>query len=112
MCTRSPTRAACRSSFEFADLVRQAGEGYIDYVWQWKDDPQRLEPKESYVKGFEPWGWVIGTGIYTDDVNAEIARIEQGLINTSLVISGGRGAAACSSSCSRACASSASGRRS
>ena len=73
---------------EFADLVRREGEGYIDYVWQWKDDPQRLEPKESYVKGFEPWGWVIGTGIYTDDVNDEIARIEQSLINTSLAISG------------------------
>ncbi len=73
---------------EFADLVRRAGEGYIDYVWQWKDDPLRLEPKESYVKGFEPWGWVIGTGIYIDDVNAEIVRIEQSLINTSLAISG------------------------
>ena len=73
---------------EFADLVRREGEGYIDYVWQWKDDPQRLEPKESYVKGFAPWGWMIGTGIYTDDVNQEIARIEQSLINTSLAISG------------------------
>jgi len=27
-------------------------------------------PKISYVKGFEPWGWVIGSGIYVDDVNA------------------------------------------
>ena len=72
---------------EFAQLVRREGEGYIDYVWQWKDDPQRLEPKESYVKGFEPWGWIIGTGIYTDDVNEEITRIEQRLINTSLAIS-------------------------
>lgn len=73
---------------KFAELVRREREGYIDYVWQWKDDPQRLEPKESYVKGFEPWGWVIGTGIYTDDVHNEIARIEQSLINASLVISG------------------------
>ncbi len=72
----------------FANLVRREGEGYIDYVWQWKDDPQRLAPKESYVKGFAPWGWVIGTGIYTDDVHTEIARIEQNLINTSLAISG------------------------
>lgn len=72
----------------FADLVRRSGEGYIDYVWQWNDDPQRLEPKESYVKGFAPWGWVIGTGIYMDDVNAEIGRIERSLINTSLLISG------------------------
>jgi PAS domain S-box-containing protein len=74
---------------EFADLVRRAGQGYIDYVWQWNDDPSRLELKESYVKGFAPWGWVIGTGIYIDDVNAEIARLERSLINTSLAISGG-----------------------
>jgi PAS domain S-box-containing protein len=73
---------------EFAALVQREGEGYIDYVWQWKDDPQRLEPKESYVKGFAPWGWIIGTGIYIDDVNQEIARIEQSLTNTSLAISG------------------------
>jgi len=73
---------------EFADQVRREGEGYIDYVWQWKDDPQRLEPKESFVKGFEPWGWIIGTGIYTDDVRSEIASIEKNLINTSLAISG------------------------
>jgi len=72
---------------EFAELVRRAGEGYIDYVWQWNDDPLRLEPKESYVKGFAPWGWVIGTGLYIEDVNAEIARLEQNLIRSSLVIS-------------------------
>lgn len=73
---------------EFAELVHREGEGYIDYVWQWNDDPDRLEPKQSYVRGFEPWGWVIGTGIYVDDVNLEIARIEGGIINASLVISG------------------------
>jgi PAS domain S-box-containing protein len=73
---------------EFAELVRLKGEGYIDYVWQWNDDPLRLEPKQSYIKGFAPWGWVIGTGIYTGDVNDEIARIERSLINTALVISG------------------------
>ncbi len=73
---------------EFADLVRQEGQGYIDYVWQWNDDPLRLEAKQSFVKGFEPWGWVIGTGIYTEDVKAEIARLERSLIRTALAISG------------------------
>lgn len=73
---------------EFAQLVAASGEGYVDYVWQWKDDPQRLRSKESFVKGFAPWGWVIGTGIYTDDVKAEIASIERHLIHTSVLISG------------------------
>lgn len=73
---------------EFADLVRREGEGYLEYVWQWKDDPERLEAKESYIKGFAPWGWIIGTGLYIEDVNEEIARIERSLVYTSLIISG------------------------
>lgn len=73
---------------EFASLVQREGDGYIDYVWQWKDDPRRLEPKESYVKGFEPWGWIVGTGIYIDDVDREIAAIEKNLTTTSLLIFG------------------------
>ena len=73
---------------EFADLVEAQEEGYVDYVWQWFDDPERLEPKESYVKGFEPWDWVIGTGLYVDDVRAEIERIERDLILAALGISG------------------------
>jgi PAS domain S-box-containing protein len=72
---------------EFARLVERQGEGYLDYVWQWQDDPDRLEPKESYVKGFAPWGWIIGTGLYLDDVNAEIAAIETRLVNAALLIS-------------------------
>jgi len=73
---------------EFSDLVQADGQGYVDYVWQWFDDPERLEPKESYVKGFEPWGWVIGTGVYTDDVRAEIDRIARNLVLTAMGISG------------------------
>ena len=72
---------------EFSDLVQRQGQGYVDYVWQWQDDPERLEPKELYVKGFTPWEWVIGTGLYTDDVRQEIGRIEQGLIGAALAIS-------------------------
>lgn len=72
---------------EFSTLVQQKGEGYIEYVWQWKDDPERLEPKESFVKLFAPWGWIIGTGIYIDDVHAEIDKIERNITTTSIVIS-------------------------
>lgn len=81
---RDPTGA--RIFVEFAELVRRHHEGYVDYVWQWPDDPRRLEPKESYVKGFEPWGWVVGTGLYMEDVRHEIARLERGLIQASALI--------------------------
>jgi PAS domain S-box-containing protein len=73
---------------EFAELVEDQEQGYVDYVWQWFDDSERLEPKESYVKGFEPWGWVIGTGLYVDDVRAEIEGLERDLVLASVGISG------------------------
>lgn len=68
---------------EFVKVVKQQGAGYVDYMWQWKDDPQKISPKFSYVKGFEPWGWIIGTGMYIDDVHAEIAAIRNKLTTIS-----------------------------
>lgn len=60
---------------ECVKTVDTAGAGFVDYRWQWQDDPSRIVPKISYVKGFRPWGWIIGTGIYVEDVRAEIAAI-------------------------------------
>ena len=64
---------------EFVRVVRAKSAGYVDYEWQWKDDPGRIVPKISFVKGFEPWGWIVGTGIYVEDVRAEIAAITRKL---------------------------------
>jgi signal transduction histidine kinase len=64
---------------EFVKVVKAKSAGYVDYEWQWKDDPGRIVPKISYVKGFEPWGWIVGTGIYVEDVRAEIAAITRKL---------------------------------
>jgi methyl-accepting chemotaxis protein len=57
--------------FDAAELVQQKGEGFIDYQWPkpGKDAPQ---PKLSFVTGFAPWGWVIGTGVYIDDLHAQV----------------------------------------
>ncbi len=60
-------------------LVRSDGEGFIRYRWQWKDDATRIEPKLSYVRGFTPWSWVVGSGIYLHDVEAETARTTRSL---------------------------------
>lgn len=71
---------------DFVKVVEQQGAGYVDYLWQWKDDPGKVSPKMSYVKGFAPWGWIIGTGLYVDDVSAEIAKIRTKLTLISLAI--------------------------
>ena len=70
----------------FVNAVRDTGAGYVDYLWQWKDDPDRIVPKLSYVKKFEPWRWIIGTGIYLEDVRTEIASITRKLILISFAI--------------------------
>jgi PAS domain S-box-containing protein/putative nucleotidyltransferase with HDIG domain len=64
---------------EFVRMVQKQGAGFVDYMWQWKDDSKKIVPKISYIKGFEPWGWIIGTGLYIDDVHAEIAAIRNKL---------------------------------
>jgi PAS domain S-box-containing protein len=64
---------------EAAALARERGSGFITYQWQWKDDPKRVAPKLSHVRLFRPWGWVIGTGIYLDDVAAEIGVLTRDL---------------------------------
>ncbi len=57
------------------DMIKEAksGGGYI-YYWFPKPGSNDAFPKISYVRYFEPWGWVIGTGIYLDDVDAAFAR--------------------------------------
>jgi len=72
---------------EMVEVVSgEAHEGFIDYEWQWKDDSAHIVPKLSYVQRFEPWGWVIGTGIYVEDVKREVSLMTSRLALVSLVI--------------------------
>ncbi|OEJ64638.1 methyl-accepting chemotaxis protein [Magnetovibrio blakemorei] len=52
----------------FADTVRNKGAGFVPYMWA-KPGFDKPQPKISYVGGFTPWEWVVGTGVYIDDVN-------------------------------------------
>ncbi len=58
---------------EMVNVCTRDKKGYVNYMWQWKDDASRIVPKVSYAVLFEPWGWILGTGIYIEDVNAEIS---------------------------------------
>jgi PAS domain S-box-containing protein len=61
------------------ETVLKNKSGFVNYFWELQDAPQKVVPKISYVKGFEPWGWIVGTGIYTEDVNFEIKNALDGL---------------------------------
>jgi methyl-accepting chemotaxis protein len=72
---------------EAVNVVKAQGAGFIDYQWPkpGKDAPQ---PKLSYVTGFEPWGWVIGTGVYIDDLQAQLWDSARRVLITALVVIG------------------------
>ncbi|MBK7768636.1 MAG: cache domain-containing protein [Sulfuritalea sp.] len=53
---------------EFVAVVKKNGKGFVDYYWP-KPDEKDPVAKISYVMGFAPWGWIVGSGIYLDDVN-------------------------------------------
>lgn len=64
---------------DFLAAVKSEGAGYVNYHWQWQDDPSRIFSKISYVQEYLPWQWVIGTGVYVEDVHAQVAAITQNM---------------------------------
>jgi methyl-accepting chemotaxis protein len=66
----------------FVEVVKAQGSGFVQYLWP---KPGQQEPVEkiSYVKGFAPWGWVIGSGIYIDDVQAAFSA---GLVRAVVIV--------------------------
>jgi CBS domain-containing protein len=62
------------------NVVKSQKEGYVEYLWQWKDDQTRVVPKLSFVKGIPEWGWIIGTGVYINDVEEEISALTDRII--------------------------------
>jgi methyl-accepting chemotaxis protein len=66
---------------EFAKKVAAEGKGFVDYYWP---KPGAEEPvlKYSHVAGFAPWGWIVGTGVYADDL---AAMFKEGLIQVAVI---------------------------
>lgn len=64
---------------DFLAAVKESGGGYVNYHWQWQDDPSRIFSKISYVQEFAPWHWIIGTGVYVEDVHSQINAITKNM---------------------------------
>jgi methyl-accepting chemotaxis protein len=59
---------------EFVKVCKEKGEGTVEYMWP-RPGTTKPVPKASYVKIYEPWGWIIGTGDYVDDIVAEVSSV-------------------------------------
>ncbi|MDA3852411.1 MAG: cache domain-containing protein, partial [Spirochaetaceae bacterium] len=63
----------------FKEIALNQGEGFLEYSWP---KPQgngitQEQPKLSFISYFEPWDWVIGTGVYIDEIEEKLLEKEQ-----------------------------------
>lgn len=73
---------------EMVKVGKEKGSGLVEYMWP-KPGEEQPVPKLSYVQHFNEWGWIVGTGIYTDDINKAMAKQEKavtGIISQQKII--------------------------
>jgi len=68
----------------FAEVAKRGGRGYVGYLWP-KPLPsggvsKEAYPKLSYVALFRPWNWIVGTGLYVDDIESRVSRVRYGVL--------------------------------
>lgn len=61
-----------RFFLEFVNVCNEAGEGFVEYMWP-RPGSDVPVPKLAFVRELPDWEWIIGTGIYMDDIEEEIA---------------------------------------
>jgi len=71
------------------ELIKAArdGGGYVPFSWA-KPPSNEITPKLGYAAAFDPWQWMIGTGVYVDDVQGERneALLKIGLIAVAVLL--------------------------
>jgi methyl-accepting chemotaxis protein len=70
---------------EMAGICKEKGEGFVDYMWE-KPGAGVPMSKISFVKLFSKWGWIVGSGIYVDDVQAEISSMRLKILLSFLIL--------------------------
>ncbi len=73
----------------FVRLTNQDGKGFVRYLWPKVsvNETTSEQPKLSYVEKYEPWGWIVGTGVYVDDLRQiEVSIRNRVLVGTGIVI--------------------------
>src|SRR5664279_5928626 len=68
-----------------ANICQDKGAGIIEYVWP-KPGETKPSPKMSYVKLYKPWGWIIGTGVYFDEM-AALTKVSYTILGIIILVS-------------------------
>ena len=69
----------------FVDACRKGGAGFVDYMWP-KPGATKPVRKVSYVRLVPEWGWVLGSGIYLDDIDRDAAVVGYTILGVVSVI--------------------------
>jgi len=69
---------------EIVKVAKRNGEGFVKYLWP-KPGADKPVEKISYVKEFAPWQWIIGTGVYLDNVDQIFATQRNGIIFRTII---------------------------
>jgi methyl-accepting chemotaxis protein len=63
----------------FVEVCEQSGQGFVGYLWpkpkQGGGATTETYPKISFVRLYKPWGWILGTGLYVDDIHAKVVSL-------------------------------------
>ncbi|MBW4057103.1 MAG: HAMP domain-containing protein [Proteobacteria bacterium] len=70
---------------EMVKVAKEKGAGIVDYQWV-KPGASKPVDKISYVELNKEWGWVVGSGIYVDDVKAEVASMRLQILGAALIL--------------------------
>jgi len=70
---------------DMLNIVEKNGEGFVPYKWP-KPGVDNPVDKISFVKGFTPWQWIIGSGTYIDDIDDIFATQRNTLIAFALIL--------------------------
>ncbi|WP_194868405.1 methyl-accepting chemotaxis protein [Pseudoalteromonas sp. PPB1] len=64
---------------EMVAVVNSQGDGFVPYKWP---KPGKSAPvdKISYVKGFAPWQWILGSGVYLDNIDEQFAQLRNQML--------------------------------
>jgi len=71
---------------EAVKIAAQKGEGFVEYAFPRTKDA-KPSPKISYIRFYKPWGWYVGSGIYTDDVMGTVWKLLAGIFGMFIFIS-------------------------
>lgn len=69
---------------EILNVARTHGSGFVRYMWPRPGEEDPVQ-KVTYVRLFEPWGWILGGGIYVDDIKAEVLHMKMYLFYGTLI---------------------------